>query len=536
MEGEKHESNNVCDKEQLKLLENLNFREKLNNTPEIQKLNTALIKSAKQNFYSFYNIDTHPETSLINGSQLLLNARFFNRILLNFDDIKKFLFQGYEKEYLTREGKLSKEGREKIKNILDNTKEYCKSEGVSESTFTNKHNIIHPNIYGNPYNILNTATITEKDGEKYHPWKPIIDLPLGRKYRYTLYNLDDIDNFFQIHGEYGNRESFIFRTMFIAAQLENDKNFQNREKNSNQIKTELEKFIKTMQKDYPSIQLEGAPKSIISTITKISKDPNYAHISQIKDIIRFQFSIGDGINPEQDIKNTLQVFAEFYKNFNQQPESLEQWTSITELKNKFWNIFEKDEKGNYKYIQEKKDEGILINNIYLPISESKKKATTAQKYQDIKVIANFKGIPCEIKFVTPQRKEGNEKKESNHSILRLLEDINKTARKIWFISKSYIEKRVNKLYQKDPSLETQLTKDWTIKYILKHYTKVSDNNANDEYYINNEQSKKMDELFQKYQIQEMYQNVVQKIFQPKQRIETIQEKVSGKIAKTLLDL
>lgn len=46
----------------------------------------------------------------------------------------------------------------------------------------------------------------------------------------------------------------------------------------------------------------------------------------------------------------------------------------------------------------------------------------------------------------------------------------------------------------------------------------------------------MDELFQKYQIQEMYQNVVQKIFQPKQRIETIQEKVSGKIAKTLLDL
>ena len=128
------------------------------------------------------------------------------------------------------------------------------------------------------------------------------------------------------------------------------------------------------------------------------------------------------------------------------------------------------------------------------------------------------------------------KKESNHSILRLLEDINKTARKIWFISKSYIEKRVNKLYQKDPSLETQLTKDWTIKYILKHYTKVSDNNANDEYYINNEQSKKMDELFQKYQIQEMYQNVVQKIFQPKQRIETIQEKVSGKIAKTLLDL
>ena len=150
-------------------MENLNFREKLNNTPEIQKLNTALVKSAKQNFYSFYNIDTHPETSLINGSQLLLNARFFNRILLNFDDIKKFLFQGYEKEYLTREGKLSKEGREKIKNILDNTKEYCKSEGVSESTFTNKHNIIHPNIYGNPYNILNTATITEKDGEKYHP-------------------------------------------------------------------------------------------------------------------------------------------------------------------------------------------------------------------------------------------------------------------------------------------------------------------------------------------------------------------------------
>ena len=462
-----------------------------------------------------------------------MNARFFDRKLLNFDDIKKFLFQG-EKEYVTPNGKLSRKGREKIKRILENTKEYCKSEGVSESTFTNKHNIIHPNIYGNPNNILNSATVVQEKGKKYHPWWiPAINSSFGRKYRYTLYNLNDIDKFFQIHGEYGNRESFIFRTMFIAAQLENDKNFQNREKNSNKIKTELEKFKKTMQKNYPSLQLEGAPKSIISTITKISKDPNYAHISQIKDIIRFQFTIGDGTNPEQDIQNTLQVFAEFYKKFNQQQESPEQWNAITELKNKFWNIFEKDGKGNYKYIQEKKDEGILINNIYLPISESKKKATTAQKYQDIKVIANFNGIPCEIKFVTPQRKKGNEEWESDHRILRLLEDINKTARKIGFISKNYIEKRVDKLYQSNKGLEKQLTKASVIAYILKNYTKISNEQTKDEYYINNEQKNDINKLFSKYHIQADYEEIVKRIFQPTQTIQQVKEKRRQQIANAL---
>ena len=531
-----HKNSTSQHTEQIKIFENLEFWERLNEMTEIKELNRNLINTAKVNFNCYYNIQKHPIASIINGSSAILNAKFFDRDLLTLEDLKRFIFQGH-KEYLTPEGRLSQKGREKLKNILERTKEYCKTEGVSDSVFTNKHNAIHPTTYGNPNNILNIATILQKDGRKFSPWTPIIDSTFWKKYRYTLYNLKDLDNFCQIHGDYGNRESFIFRTMFIAAQLENDEIFQKREIISKNIEKELQDFIISIQKEYPDITLEGSPKSVISTITKISKDPNYAHISQLKDIIRFQFTIGDWKDIEKDTKDCLNVFAEFYKKFHQPQWDSKHWTFIEEIKNKVWDLFATNEKGNYKYIKEKQGNWIIINNVFIPIKEKiQKKSTTAGKYQDIKVIADFNGIPCEIKFVTPQRKEGNEKKESNHSILRLLENINKTARKIWFISKSYIEKRVNNLYKKDESLEKQLTKDWTIDYILQHYTKVSDNNANDEYYINNEQSQKMDELFKKYHIKETYQNVVQKIFQPKQGIETIQKKVKGEIANTLLNL
>ena len=509
--------------------ENLNFREKLNNTAEIQQLNTALAINAKNNFNVYYN--TNFKNPLIQGSSSLLNMRYFDREIFNFDNIKKFLFQGHEREYLTPEGRLSQKGREKLKNILENTKEYCKTEGVSESVFTHKHNAIHPTTYWNPNNILNIATILQKDGRKFSPWTQIKDSTFWKKYRYTLYNLKDLDNFFQIHGDYGNRESFIFRTMFIVAQLENDKIFQGRETISKNIEKKLQDFITSIQKEYPDIILEGAPKSVISTITKISKDPNYAHISQLKDIIRFQFTIGDWKDIGKDTKDCLNVFAEFYKKFHQPQWDSKHWTFIEKIKNKVWDLFTT---GEYKYIKEKQGNWIIINNVFIPIEEKiQKKSTTAGKYQDIKVIANFNGIPCEIKFVTPQRKERNEKWESDHRILRLLEDINKTARKIGFISKNYIEKRVDKLYQSNKELEKQLTKNSVIDYILKHYTKISNEQTQDEYYINNEQKNDINKLFSKYHIQADYEEIVKRIFQPTQTIQQVKAEIIPPIAYAL---
>ena len=224
--------------------ENLDFREKLNETPEIKELNKNLINTAKFNFNSYYNIPDHPITSLINGSSAILNAKFFDRDLFELKDLIKLIVQGHEKEYFTPEGRLSQKGRRKFKNILDNTKEYCKTEGVSESVFTHKHNAIHPTTYWNPNNILNTATILQENWKKNFPWIALIDSTFWKKYRYTLYNLKDLDNFCQIHGDYGNRESFIFRTMFIVAQLENDKIFQVKNDASKNIASLIDDVIK----------------------------------------------------------------------------------------------------------------------------------------------------------------------------------------------------------------------------------------------------------------------------------------------------
>ncbi|MCR5412094.1 MAG: hypothetical protein K6E76_03785 [Patescibacteria group bacterium] len=120
--------------------------------------------------------------------------------------------------------------------------------------------------------------------------------------------------------------------MFIAAQLENSKIYQNKEQHYHNTEKELTDFQHTIEAQGINISLIGNTKSDSSTITKISKDPEYSHINQLKDIIRFTYVIGDNNYPKEDIKQCLQVFAQFYKNYK---GNTDKNIKITEIKNKF---------------------------------------------------------------------------------------------------------------------------------------------------------------------------------------------------------
>lgn len=92
---------------------------------------------------------------------------------------------------------------------------------------------------------------------------------------------------------------------------------------------------------------------------------------------------------------------------------------------------------------------------------------------------------------------------------------------------------MDKLYQSNKELEKQLTKNSVIDYILKHYTKISNEQTQDEYYINNEQKNDINKLFSKYHIQADYQKVVEKIFTPTPTIKEITSKMTPQIASVL---
>ena len=81
--------------------------------------------------------------------------------------------------------------------------------------------------------------------------------------------------------------------------------------------------------------------------------------------------------------------------------------------------------------------------------------------------------------------------------------------------------------------EKQLTKNSVIDYILKHYTKISNEQTQDEYYINNEQKNDINKLFSKYHIQADYEEIVKRIFQPTQTIQQVKAEIIPPIAYAL---
>ena len=384
----------------------MKLRKKVSQNESIQKLNTDLWTKAKTNFTVYYN--TWSEYPLIEGSSALLDMSSFNWKEFTFNDIMRFIFQGHEKEYLNkRQNELSKKGIYKINNIINTAVQYCKKEGLNDLRFIKKYEQLTQE-----FNLSLSKTIrwsatlsTEDEREELsnsNRWK--------KQFWFPITTLNQLKQLFNITGTYWNREAFFYRTMFIAAQLENSKIYQNKEQHYHNTEKELTDFQHTIEAQGINISLIGNTKSDSSTITKISKDPEYSHINQLKDIIRFTYIIGDNKNPEEDIKQCLQVFAQFYKNYK---DNTDKNIKITEIKNKFWDLYNQDEQGKYLYIDNKKeneDEKIaIIQGIDVQIPEAKKKDTSWDEYQDLKMIVEFAWIPCEIKFITPQRNANNRK-------------------------------------------------------------------------------------------------------------------------------
>ena len=139
------------------------------------------------------------------------------------------------------------------------------------------------------------------------------------------------------------------------------------------------------------------------------------------------------------------------------------------------------------------------------------------------MIVEFAWVPCEIKFITPQRNENNNKGMSNHDLMRLTENINKTARKYWFISKKYIEKRVEKERPKNKEDIDGITQEIYINNILKeHYTEITPPNEKekkdkDTYYVNNKRLKRRNTLLRDSNTEEQdYLKILQNlIYEPK---------------------
>lgn len=228
-------------------------------------------------------------------------------------------------------------------------------------------------------------------------------------------------------------------------------------------------------------------KSQNAMLDKTRRDVNYSTLTDLKDMIRWSFIMKD----HHDVVTMLHYYIKYFvqnpeHNFDHSSSQniwfdpqrwvlrwlqlKDKWILNTEIaqwiKNLDWLPKWKKPKEGKNPSEFTNDEldWAATNFILSSISNSdKKKSSNSTKYIDTKLIVPTlmrpNPLPMEIKFLTKENYENNERGLAHHDIMRLKQNIQLRCRDAKFILADKIKREIELLLRRNPELKSQIEAD-----------------------------------------------------------------------------
>lgn len=263
------------------------------------------------------------------------------------------------------------------------------------------------------------------------------------------------------------------------------------ERNKKELNNHEIEYSKTFNIDYKYNEKEKiawkfvlCTKSQNSMLDKTRRDVTYSTLTDLKDMIRWSFIMKD----HHDVISMLHYYIKYFvqnpeRNFDHNPsgnawfdpqnwvlrwlELRDKWILNTEIAQ--W-IEDLNWLPKWKKPKEGKDPSnftddelnwAATNFILNSISDlPDKKSSNSTKYIDTKLIVPTlmrpNPLPMEIKFLTKENYENNERGLAHHDIMRLKQNIKLRCRDEKFILADKIKREIELLLQKNPELKAQI--------------------------------------------------------------------------------
>lgn len=267
------------------------------------------------------------------------------------------------------------------------------------------------------------------------------------------------------------------------------------QKSSERDKKELSnheiEYSKNFNIDYKKDKIAGrfvlCTKSQNAMLDKTRRDVNYSTLTDLKDMIRWSFIMKD----HHDVITMLHYYIKYFvqnpeHNFDHSSSNniwfdpqrwvlrwlqiRDKWilnTEITQwIKNLDWLPKwkkPKDGKNPSEFTDDELD-WAATNFILSSTSNSNdKKSSNSTKYIDTKLIVPTlmrpNPLPMEIKFLTKENYENNERGLAHHDIMRLKQNIQLRCRDQKFILADKIKREIELLLRRNPELKSQIEAD-----------------------------------------------------------------------------